>query len=419
MRSYTNSEGMSVTVTKGHLDKAVDIKLELQELSQSRRCNWSKHKRIMIEAGYDDSDNNESYRCMIKAYQKEVNRLHSLPKYADMVSTSKIEAIRNLVHEERFERMANQDILREITKYKRELTRTAVLAEELRNTIIDDVDFTVPHYIYNSKIVRESKNKGILIITDWHIGMTIDNCYGNSYNYEIANKRIDKLIQEAIGYCELYNITSLNVIGLGDWIEHIYMRKNQSQDCEFSLSMQIAKATKLIFKVIISLSEYVNVTYGGIAGNHDRGHGDKNQSFDDDNANVVITEGIKDLINLVDTDRITLLDLDGTEEEINLELNGKKLKFTHGHNEWGKKKDKIKDFISMSEEFFDIWVHGHLHNFYIQEDDHSRMIVGIGSLQGRNSYAKALGSATDASQAFIVIREDGEVLPLRIGLQVQ
>jgi predicted phosphodiesterase len=415
-RTYTNKDGMEITVDVEHLEKAVEVKLALQDKSPSRRVSWAEHKKVMEEEGYFDSDTSEAYRCLVKDYQKKVGKLHSLPKHAELVHTSKLDAIKRMVGDFRFEKQANQDILREINKYNREFSRTAVMVDEFRNVLLDDIDFSVPHYIYEPK-KSEGKNVGIVIITDWHIGVMVNNCLGNYYNYEIAQKRVDKLKHEVLEYCKLYNISELKIIGLGDWVEHISMRKNQSQDCEFGLSMQIAKAQKLIFNFIVSMAEYANVSYSGIAGNHDRMNGDKTANFDGDNANVVINEGLKEMISLLKSDRITFIHTDIHDDNIKMEVNGKLFKFTHGDNDGGKKNYLLKSHIVLDKEFYDVWIHGHLHNYYVQEEDYGRIIIGVGCLMGRNNYAKHLQCATNASQAMIVVREDGRITPLKIDVQ--
>lgn len=416
-RSYTNSDEMDIEVSQEHLDAAVEIKLELQENSPSRRCNWKKHRELMEKQGFYDSDINEGYRCLIKAYQKQVGKLRKVDSYADYVADGKLEAIKQAVGDMYYQKVDNQQVVRELNKIKKGLTTSALAVEELRNAYIDEIDFTVPHYIYQPKLTV-SNNKGIVIITDWHVGVTVKDCAGNQYNYEIAKKRIDKLKQEVLDYCTAFNINDLEVIGLGDWIEHMYMRKNQSMDCEFGVSLQTPKAQKLILDFIVSLAEYKNVNVELISGNHDRQDGDKAASFDGDNANVVINEGIQDTLELINSPRLTFIKSKPHATSITREINGKKFKFAHGDKDRGGNKHKMKAHISMDNEFYDCYIHGHLHNFYIQPDDHGRMIVGVGSLMGRNNYSREIYCANNASQAFIVVREDGHINPFAIDLQI-
>lgn len=76
-------------------------------------------------------------------------------------------------------------------------------------------------------------------------------------------------------YIDMYGIKKIFVISTGDMIEQVYMRNTQEHNCEFLQSMQIHKATKLIYRLLVALAEECNVVYGGIAGNHDRMSGDK------------------------------------------------------------------------------------------------------------------------------------------------
>ena len=65
----------------------------------------------------------------------------------------------------------------------------------------------------------------------------------------------------------MYNIRQVLVISTGDMIENSYMRETQAHNCEFLQSMQIHKATKLIYSLLVALAEDCNVIFGGIAGN--------------------------------------------------------------------------------------------------------------------------------------------------------
>jgi metallophosphoesterase superfamily enzyme len=414
---------MTITVDEEHLEKAVEVKLALQEKSPSRRISWSEHKKVMEEEGVFNSDTSESYRCLVKDYQKITGKLNNLPKHADLIFTSKLDAMKRIVGDFRFEKQINQDILREINKNIREMSRTAVMVDEFRNIILDDIDFSVPHYIYEQP-KPSSGTKGILIVTDWHIGVKVDNCLGNYYNLEIAQKRLEELKRITLDKCNTHNISDLYIIGLGDWVEHMYMRDNQSQDCEFGVNMQIAKAGKLLFDLIISLAEYANINFASIGGNHDRANGDKKKNHDGDNANVVISENIKDLIEVLKSNstkklrRINMLDVQPDSTEIKLKINNKNFKFLHGDKDRGDMKKRLKAHISMDNEFIDYLIHGHLHHYYCIDDDNGRMVIGVGCLMGKNNYSKDIGATTDASQAFIVVEENGDIIPIRIGLQI-
>lgn len=414
-RSYTNGKDEIVEVSKAHLDASVELKLELQKLSPSLRCDWKKHKSMMEDEGYEDSDTNEAYRCLVKGYQKEVGLLVSVQRHVDLVTTSKLRSLGNLLGELYSEKRENQIVLQEINKFKRDFHLNKVIAEEI---IEEFKNFTLPTPSIGRPFQKIGDDKAIVVLTDLHVGALVHNVYGNYYNYEIAQKRIQAYLEKVLAYCWKFGISSVSVVGLGDFVEHVNMRYKQSDDAEFKLSKQILKASELVIGFLVGLAEHVNVEYTAIAGNHDRLQGDKNIAYDDDNANVIINSNVETFIKLSKSERLTYVPTDDGATEINKVINGKRIKLVHGHLDEGNKKDRMKGYISMQNEFFDCLVYGHLHHHTVQESDYGRVIVGVGSLEGRNSYSKNFNAATNASQLMLVVTSDGELLPIKVDLQI-
>jgi UDP-2,3-diacylglucosamine pyrophosphatase LpxH len=414
VRSFTDKDGNIVNVSNEHLEKAVEIKIELQESSPSRKCNWKLHKKMMEEEKIHDSDTNESYRQLVKSYQKQIGRLASVEKYADLVSSSKLEAIKGAVGELFHEKRETQIIRNELNKVKRELSQTAIITEEIRNAFVDDIDWTFPNYVYEPKFT-ESKNKLILVIGDWHLGATVVDSKGNNYNYKIALDRIDKLKSEVINYIRLFNITEIIVANVGDTIEGLYMRNyNQPFETEFTLSEQISKATKLIVDLLVSLSAYSNVSYFGICGNHDRFFFEKN-TVDSDNAMKIINESIKTIVELSSTKRITYIEVDNLfNYEKVFEVNGKMFKTVHG--DFGKSSETIEKNSAIEQANIDCLIMGHWHHYKALEGNYGGWTIVNGSLMGRNNYSRKFKASANASQSIIVVT-DSNIIPIKIDLQ--
>ena len=62
----------------------------------------------------------------------------------------------------------------------------------------------------------------------------------------------------------------------------------------------------------------------------------------------------------------------------------------------------------MDNEFFDVYVEGHFHNFRCLSENHGRYIITNGCLQGFNDYSTRFGCATCASQTAMIV-ENGKV----------
>lgn len=414
IRSYTNSDGMSIEVTKEHLDRAVEIKLELQESSPSRRCPWNKHKKMMESEGFDDSDTSEAYRCLIKSYQKEINKLAPVYKYANYVAEGKLDAIKQAVGEMYYEKQDNQSVLRELNKIKKGLTTTALAVEELRQVFIDDVDWVIPHYAFQPRLV-ESENKLLVNLSDPHIGLVSE-----SWNYEVLLMQFEKYKQSILDYCKVFNVNQIYVAGLGDVIDGAYNRgQSQAFNIEFGVAEQVNKATKVIIEFLTSLAEYVNVEYiGTIFGNHDRLNGNAQHNIDGDSASYIIHNNIVNFIELANIKRLkhnqdTLMN----PYEMSVEINGKNIKFVHGDSESRGDGSKIKKHMSMDNTIYDILILGHLHHWEVFEENDGRMEIYLGCLPRGGAYSRKLKFKTKPSQGIVVFTKD-DYIPIRVDLDV-
>lgn len=246
----------------------------------------------------------------------------------------------------------------------------------------------------------------IVHITDWHIGYIIDNCKGNYFNWEIANQRVDKLISKCKRYAELYNINKIYVINTGDSIEGISMRKNQSQFCEFNQSMQIVKATDIIYRFLIALCSFANVEYDSIYGNHDRSNGDASANLDGDNADTIISEMIYRFNSISDNKRLDVYKRRHSDKDIVKNINGVKCKFIHGEHTNKDEKIQLKNEISMDNEFYNLLFKGHKHNFSCISENNGRYIISTGCLSGFNDFSVRFGCASVPSQTIVIIGSD-------------
>lgn len=296
-----------------------------------------------------------------------------------------------------------------LNKIKRDLIPSIAVADELMYFMEDNnMEVNVPEYMYRPIEEYDSEYEMVVQLSDFHIGYVIDNCKGNYYNWEIANERIDRFIDEIIKNVELYRVNKIYVVNTGDVIEHNYMRKNQSQFCEFGQSEQINKAIELIYRMLVSLSSKCNVEYHSIAGNHDRSNGDIKANLKGDNADVIIARQLSRYNEIAkqnkdsDNYRLTIVEGDPFDYDVVLEINGTKHKFIHGD---GKLKDSdrlIKSEMSMDDDSYTLW-RGHYHNFNIHSENNGRYIISSGCLSGFNDYSTNFGSSTHASQTIAII----------------
>lgn len=314
--------------------------------------------------------------------------------------------------------VANQELrnkTRKLTKLKRDLVKTVEISNDIKSVLKEEVhNFEQLNY---KPIITESENKLVILLSDWHIGYVINDYKGNSFNYNIAQDRLSKLLGEVRKTCEIYNISEVVVANAGDTIEGLYMRENQSYDCEFNLSEQIVMATKLLYGFCTSVSDFANVGFVSVGGNHMRSSGIKNANVEGDNANVIIVETFKEFINISNNNRIEVLETDFKDDSATFNLCGKNIKLIHGDNRVKQSKKLFDAEATIDEEFYYLILRGHFHNFSI-ESQNGGYVVTNGCLFGYNPYSvKRMSCSTKASQSLIVINNNGIELIKNVELQ--
>lgn len=392
----------------------VIVLLNISQKSNETFLEYCDRLLTFKKSGVCDLDNTEIWKLLFNedlSSDEARKRLYGVYKLINILKEENLKTLNKSQLDIVREKVGELDILKrqiqveknDLSKIKRELIKSVAIADDLKNYFQDNFIINVPEYC-QEEIDNNTEHEMIVNISDWHIGYIINDCKGNYYNWQIANLRVDKLIAECYKYIEMYNIKKIYVVNTCDTIEHVYMRNNQSQFCEFNQSEQINKAIELIYRFLVALCKYCEVEYDSIYGNHDRMSGDKKVNLDGDNAETIIREQLRVYKILSDNKRLCVVDRKHTDKEIVKEIKGIKCKFIHGdHNKIKDAKTLIKSEMSVDNEFYDILFKGHLHNFSIESENNGRYIVSTGCLSGFNDYSLNFSCATFASQTIAIL----------------
>lgn len=407
MSKFTNKKGEIIELSDKHLETAVRIKLELQNSSNSRRCSWSQLVGLMRKEGFSEAENSENYRCVVKYYQKSIGELPSLERHIDLVASKKIESIKEMVGEISYEKRNNQKVLQQLNKVKRDIIDNSLIADSIID-VMKDYDWRFLDIKEKKYIPKTDSNDVLLVnISDWHIGAIVD-MDENKYNYSIAKERLEHYLEEIIKEIKNNNIKEVVVANLGDMIENPYMH-SLAFSCEFTQSEQIVRASDLIVKFINRIREYSNVTYFGIAGNHDRMNADKNKNIDTDHAIRGVNAIVKMYIEgLSSTDK----GYKATYEQANdyyysKSINGLNIKFVHGDLDGINDLNLIAKHTYNDNITYDLVLMGHYHHHAIKEMGMAKFLITFGSLKGVDSFGKTHKLLSSSSQGMILIKENG------------
>lgn len=405
MSSYTNRKGESVEVSPEHLDVALSIYEELSNLSPSKRVSWARHKRMMLEEGFDDSESSEYYRQMIKHERKRRGTLPTKETFADIVVSNKISAVKSAIGEIKEAQLESQADFNKLNRMKKEWTKDIIFVESLERELkkVDWESLSTTEY---KPLATDDVPKKYMIacLSDLHYGARV-NVEGYTYNTHVFAELLDIYLDKILHECEKNNVEDVYVIGLGDYIEHITMRMTQGFDAELNYSEQVVQVTEHIIRFLSSLSQFVNVEYSAILGNHDRFEGNKNDSIYGDGA-VILSNKIIDTFVKYSDSNITFTETEPYHHIVS--VSGRNFLFVHGDKTAISRKGILGEQSSLYGVIFDALFAGHIHHFTMREVGDDKYITTFGSFKGSDEYSlKTIGSNTSRSQGIILVDQDG------------
>lgn len=278
------------------------------------------------------------------------------------------------------------------------------VAKELKEELLNDTSSTFTPSFTDDGL---SRTMAVITPSDWHIGESINDVDGNTYNIHVAEQRLEQYISQVDRYLDLYHPETIVLVHLGDLINHAYMHSmSQAYETDLDVSEQLGKAIRFFTRMLVHFaSKAPKVIVGAIAGNHDRMSGNKKEAIYNDSVvyNVVDTIILLDNMNALPAN-VSILD--NRSDLYSLEVNelGKNLLFVHGDHESRNDNAKIPSHIV--DHSYDALFMGHYHYLKSIQEDFSRMSYMSGSLAGANSYSKSIGAPkTEASQLLTIFEE--------------
>lgn len=355
--------------------------------------DWSEIKELLGSDKNPDSIRKESYG--IKIYDKYINQ-----KKIDNVSCETLEEINEKLLEIKKEKIKLRDERNFVNNKIRQIAKKESFIECIKDDI-NNLSYSKPMINFNfNEDNRLYKNHAILMLSDWHVGITVDN-YLNKYNLDICKQRLNNLCKKTISYCKDNNVEILYLNFLGDLISgeiHDILRiQNQ-----FNLSEQLITTSELCSQIIYELSKHVKlIKIAMVEGNHDRSVQDKKATLDGDTYLYIIKEFVK--LRIKDLNNVLFLENTYDEELITLNIEGWKFACLHGHNiNRSKVSNQINNLLN---DMFDYILLGHFH----QGEEHLQYktkVITNGSLVGSDTYSKKLKLHTYPMQKLLMVNKE-------------
>ena len=262
----------------------------------------------------------------------------------------------------------------------------------------------------------EEENEAVLMLSDTHIGMTINNAL-NVYNKEVCIKRFNKLVEQVLKNCKKNSVKRLNVIIAGDIIEGIINTSGRVTQNE-NVVEQIFTASELVTETLVKLSLSIpQIRVWNTNGNHARMSKDTKESLNGESFETIIYEYVKMRIEILKQRDKIGWNIKFNENDypdiavVEIENCDKLVVASHGT-----KDRSIKNNLSRINQFLDIkadyYLMGHVHH-----SAHEYNCYTNGCLSGSNEYAQNLRYNNEPMQIMLIFFENSSTVLCEMNLK--
>ena len=281
-----------------------------------------------------------------------------------------------------------------------ELRKMARL-EHLESYLRETVEEFEPIELDDIERNKKDNDKELLVgLSDWHIGMSINSKF-NTFNKEIAIKRLSKLQQKTMDKVLKEDIQTIHIANLGDLI-HGLIHVSARVSAEENTIEQVITAANMVkdfIKPFLDLG--IQVEYYNICGNHSRIVANKSESGGEE-------ESFEKLIlTIVDTAFSRYENYNSTGSEfgmIEVNIKNERVVLAHGHLDKGNGiVNKLPQMLGYPPTLV---LTGHFHSELLKDYGITTHIIS-GALCGSDDYATNLRLAGKPSQKILVITDDG------------
>lgn len=368
------------------------------------------HKRLpQNQKSWKDLAKKVGYRGTPDSYRSFINREQR--KNGDLTCEDKEAIISN---NEEFEKLYKEktqirDIYNAYRAALREDSRNIRFKEELIASVqkLPKINFSKAEVIESS-----CSSEAVLLFSDLHLGVNCKNFY-NTYNYEVALLRVQKLVADTAEYCKRNNVQRLHVLNLGDLI-HGLIHTTARIEAERTVGDQVMLAAEIVANMLAQLDVQTgaNVYYRSCTDNHSRMIASKDQNLESENFSKLIDWYLEARLK---GSKIKMINdnIDDSLGKFTLQ-NGKTIMFAHGHLENVNK--CVDAFAGATKQFIDYVCLSHFHSSKEKSYNGSKVFVN-GSIVGTEQYALSRRLFGPAEQKLIIFDEDN-VLDLNINLQI-
>jgi len=285
--------------------------------------------------------------------------------------------------------------------------------QEMRNVLLNNKFNTTVHTPTLTDPVV-----GIIQLSDIHFNELIDDLADNEFNFEIASKRLHKLIRKAKPIFKANGVKEVGLFLTGDLLNSD-RRLDEITNAATNRSRAVFLAVDIIQQIILDLNKDFNVTVASVTGNESRvgEHVHYSDFLAGDSYDIVIHNMLTYLFK--DCPGINFVPVENPVEAV-VKVNQNNILLVHGNLHKGIARnpeseiEKLKARYANRGTLISYVLMGHIHCAQVSD-----LYARSSGLPGSNAYSeRALNLSGRASQnVFLVHRNFGEIDGVKIDLQ--
>lgn len=332
-------------------------------------------------------------------YRKEYSAFKAGMDYVQNQATSTDEALFELEQKRVEAEKATvrlRDQRREYKSIVRDVARVEKIKEDLRAEIL--VLAESKPMLRDWTPSKQNDREGLVVLSDWHFGMTADN-YWNTFNPEVFYERVSYLKEKTIQYGLENNIKKLHVAVLGDMVSGFIHETIRIENAE-NTAVQTMRVSEVLSEFVHALSEYFEIEYYNVRGNHDRITPKKNLSLASESFMDIIHWYVK--ARLETNKKVTFHENEIDEEICAIRIHDQLIYGVHGHKD--RPQSVVENLTLMTGVKPSAILMAHRHHHF-EKEVHGVDIIQNGCLGGVEEFAKDIRTTSKAHQKFIVFEK--------------
>lgn len=350
--------------------------------------------RTELNESFDESAYRKTAQAFFSVFDEVKHEYLS-----DEAFENRLEEIEKREEELYKQQVKTRDKLREYRSVIRQESRIENLIDVIKQCAEDMDGFIIP----KREIQLIGENKAILKVSDWHIGKIVDN-YFNTYNMDVATARVNKLIEETIKYCNVFNVGILYVANLSDLIEG-NLRVTSRVEAEENTIEQIMFVSELLSNMILDFKSYgLDVKYVSTLDNHSRSNVNYKEHIEIESFARLIDFYLKAKLG----NKVEFINNTIDENIGHVEIDGKNHFFVHGHLKAHNPHVIIQNLAIPLGLRVDYVHMGHWHKSENKEYHFAKVYIN-GSLCGTDDHSFKNGWFSKASQRLLIVENNNEI----------